>query len=625
MMTHISKSIRGAVRLAAILPLFILLAWGACSQETEYIEFEGLEGPEHSSELEERRESDWTVYRGGGPSRLAVLLTDSDSAWTGLVHGLAAVGIPFTVTDSVEEAVEHEVVLGYPILSGAVLDEREIEKLRSFTSGGGTLVGVQVLGGGLKAVFGYGATSSSKEGHAELEMNTDHPLAAEFTHPRERTTRLGNPARVETIMGSYAYVDPSRVVAAYQNGGAAITDHRFGEGRAIAVGFDIGFFLLKGYNDRDQEASRIYINGYEPSIDVLLRLLKHIYRRGEQDSVTLWTVPEGKRLSVIISHDVDYSGSLSNSLAYARYERSAEVSATYFMQTKYYRDYFDEVFFDDNTEKLLARLSDLGMEIASHSVSHTDQFAALPLGTGNERYPEYQPRVLEKRNTRGATVLGELRVSKFLLEHFTSGEVVSFRSGFLAYPNTLPQALEATGYRYSSSIAAGNAMTHFPFRLNYGRRYRQETQVFEFPISIEDEKAPRMDRRVDQAVALAEQLSTYGASCVVLIHPNVKDYKLRFLKGFVPKVREYSWFGTFEEFGDWWAARDALSVDVYREKEGSRLVLRAPRPIAGLILEVPQNYHLRETASGASQRGSRVFIPRLSGTAELRFSRTPPE
>jgi len=43
--------------------------------------------------------------------------------------------------------------------------------------------------------------------------------------------------------------------------------------------------------------------------------------------------------------------------------------------------------------------------------------------------------------------------------------VVSFRPGHLSYPFALPQALQATGFAFSSSVTAGNALSHLPFRL----------------------------------------------------------------------------------------------------------------------------------------------------------------
>src|SRR5262249_39573473 len=65
-------------------------------------------------------------------------------------------------------------------------------------------------------------------------------------------------------------------------------------------------------------------------------------------------------------------------------------------------------------------LNSLSMEIGSHTVAHSKVFKQMPLGDGNEQYPDYQPFVTGESTVRNATILGELRVSKFLLEYFSN-------------------------------------------------------------------------------------------------------------------------------------------------------------------------------------------------------------
>jgi len=94
-----------------------------------------------------------TTYGHGTTSRLAILLTDPDSSWLGLTHGLKSIGIPFKITRDVQEALRHNVVLVYPVISGKVLSPEALRRLAEYPRAGGTLIGVQVLGGGLNQVF----------------------------------------------------------------------------------------------------------------------------------------------------------------------------------------------------------------------------------------------------------------------------------------------------------------------------------------------------------------------------------------------------------------------------------------------------------------------------------------
>ncbi|MDT8297602.1 MAG: polysaccharide deacetylase family protein, partial [Spirochaetaceae bacterium] len=481
--------------------LLIGLVLTSCDKEDQYIQLPGVQGPLEESRPVIEEATPWESYSRGGRSRLAVYLHDDDSPWLGLVHGLKSIGVPFLVTDSLEAALEHSVVLTYPRLRKKDLEDHHTAMLHQFVRDGGVLLGTLIDAEPLYGLFGFEDLEIGRNWYeityAESEYTSD------FIYPRERTIRIGNPDRPKTFLRSIAYSHPQEVLAEYDDGSAAIVRRKIGEGEAIAVGFDLGFYIKKAQNNRDEEAGRAYVNEFEPSVDTVLRYIKNIYRMNEPLAATLHTAPDGYPLSVIISHDVDYSGSLANSITYAEYQRSMGYGATYFMQTKYFEDFFDEVFFDERTTTLLTELEQLDMELGSHSVSHTDMFARVPRGNYRESYPDYQPRIIEFFYTRDATVTGEIRVSKFLIEELSDSTVVSFRPGFLANPSSLPEVLQAAGYRYSSTVTANDVMTHLPFRQTYGRGYDMELSVYEFPITVEDEKPPEMDQRLDEAVELA--------------------------------------------------------------------------------------------------------------------------
>jgi hypothetical protein len=254
-------------------------------------------------------------------------------------------------------------------------------------------------------------------------------------------------------------------------------------------------------------------------------------------------------------------------------------------------------------------------------VAHARAFVSFPMGSGTERYPDYQPFVQAREEAVGGTILGELRVSKFLLERLAAPtEVVSFRPGHLANPSGLPQALAATGYRFSSSVTAGVSLTHLPFRLNQDRGPAAETGMFEFPITVEDERDPPMGARLEQSLAVARKIARHGGLFVVLIHPNVLDHKLGFLRALVDRLKGEAWFGALEEFGRWWAARDRVELDV--ERRGDRLVARlaAPEAVAGLTLETPAGWvpdPAAPTSRAARATARGILIERLEGAAEF--------
>ncbi len=606
----------------AALAAVLLVGIAVLTAERDIILFEGVEGPQGRSTVAAPQPTSWTKYGGGGASRLSILLTDTNSSWLGLAHGLKSAGIPFSITTDYRQALQHRVILVYPIVSGSVLTQEALQALGRVPRDGGTLIGSLVLGGGLEEVFGFEDAVASR---TRFLVNFADG-AADVADPREAWLPLGDAAGSGAAIGTYAYTNPRESpVATYDDGSAAIVHRRIGSGRAYALGIDLGALLLKGHNWRQEGIARSYANEFEPMLDVLLRLVGDIYREAEDRAVSLHPVPDGKDLAVIMSHDVDYTRSLVYAVDYARLERSQGIAATYFIQTKYIKDWNDDIIIDEAGPGLLREIRSFGMELASHGVSHSLVFHDFPMGDGDERYPDYRPFVKDASTTYDGTILGELRVSRFLIERLAeSAAVASFRPGYLSNPHALPQALDAAGYAFSSSVTANTSLTHLPFQLNHDRDVTTELPIFEFPVTIEDELQAPLGDRLPQAVALARKIARRGGLCMVLIHPDILGHKLAFEHGFIEAVKEFSWFGTLGDYGPWWRARNEVQVD--SEWRGDRLVVRlsAPEPLDGLTLEIPSGLRLdsphRQT-TGAEMIGGRIVLGHLEGASVVSLVR----
>jgi hypothetical protein len=204
----------------------------------------------------------------------------------------------------------------------------------------------------------------------------------------------------------------------------------------------------------------------------------------------------------------------------------------------------------------------------------------------------------------GGTVLGELRVSGFLLGQLANARIESFRSGHLAYPPTLPQALRATGYRNSSSMTANAASTHLPFQLTYDRAGDALEPVYEFPVTLEDELGERLGDRVDAANRTLEAIARNGGIAVVLVHPNITDHKLVFVERVVDAWKSRAWIGTLAQLGAWWRARDGVRIDVAVRQGRRYLEVESAEPVAGLVVYVPKAQVKRVTVSMAPGRAT---------------------
>lgn len=538
--------------------------------------FDGVEGPSQDSQIGAAAADSLSGYDKGGPSRLAVLVTDPASDWLGLVRGFKSQGIPFTLTRDPQRALRHDVVLVYPSISGRVLSVDALRGLGSHVRSGGTVLTFDLAGGGLEELFGV---ASQESGRDRSEIRWLDPSLK----PADRLTRF-NAERAEVQIGTTG-INPTTAtrLAEFDDGTAAAVCRRAG-GRACILGLDLGALTNRAMNGRAEQVSAEAVNSYDPSLDLVYRWIRDLYVEGETTPYLIGTAPAGHEGSLILTHDVDFTRSVANAQLYAKAIRERGQSATFFVQTKVIRDWNDDVFFNASN---LAPLRDVGrgMEIGSHSVSHSRIFSTFPIGSGSESYPGYRPFVRNAAETRDATLLGELRVSRFLLEKKIAADVVSFRPGYLANHPALPEALAATGYRYSSTLTANLALSHLPYQLTYSRSDKALVPVWEFPVTIEDEKAPPLGERFAAAVAVIDNIARHGGVAVVLIHPNVTGHKLQFEERLIDHYSKRLWIGSLREFGDWWRARNFAEIDF----DGATLTVDAPEAVKGVVIRFPKS------------------------------------
>jgi hypothetical protein len=290
----------------------------------------------------------------------------------------------------------------------------------------------------------------------------------------------------------------------------------------------------------------------------------------------------------LLSHDVDWENSFAPGRDFARVERENRASSTFFIQTKYVDDANSKAFFFSPRIDILRQLRAGGSSLGSHSVIHSRGFNKFDLGSGQETYPAYQPRGLGFDTASGATVFGEVRVSKELLDGNIDGQdTIFFRAGHLRVPVSLPEALERSGYRYDSSFTADDVLSNFPYLLPRGLGFDEDSQIYEFPVTIEDEEAPGFARRVPQAVEVILANAENGAVNVLLIHSNESVQKAHaedeLLRALPPDIGKTDML-TFAEF---WRARDQLQWTVKAGSTDAEVLLevKAEETVKGITFE----------------------------------------
>ena len=367
------------------------------------------------------------------------------------------------------------------------------------------------------------------------------------------------------------------VLARWDDGSAALFGHNYGAGWVATVGARFLDFVTRHQEGARYSPRRGYVNQNGTDADVWLLLLRMLYRGSSAGGMTLETSPDATQAAVLPTISANWAQGVTNALGYVETLRKAGSLATVYVDTHTTTDWLDLDFFPTpndplegafaDTAKSIWAMQGAGAEVASETVAHSPVFNALELGTGDESWKSYEPFVVDRATTKGATVSGEVRVSRELLSQFDDN-VTSFRAGYLLTPRALPQVLDAAGYTFDSSTTQGWVQGAFPFHIP---RFDDQgfANVLELPIAIEDEAKPAFASRIDAAQKVILANAENGAPSTILVHPNDDPKKRDALARLVSNLKDAQgkalWFGTVRSFGTFWTQRDALTLATYAD------------------------------------------------------------
>jgi hypothetical protein len=558
-----------------------------------------------------------TEFADRFPLQVAVLWTSPDTSSENplaLVHSLKEMGIPFLITRDLGQALKHRLVILYPSVDSHTFSQAQAEQLTTFVRQGGYIFAQNVFWGGVKDLFGFREFEPSRKRYHLAFAGTD-PVMKYLNRPEERETRLGS-ERYPEIIWTNGYIPSSGavVLAHFDDGTAALLTNTIGNGRIYLLGMSLLDVVLRSQINRDFEAERHYVNAFEPGADVWLLILRAWYETYANDWVRLATIPRGQRSVLLLSHDVDWENSFAPGRDFARIEKANQANSTFFIQTKYVDDANSKAFFFEPNLGILRELKARGSSLGSHSIIHSRGFNKFELGSGQETYATYRPRGLGFDTASGATVFGEIRVSKELLDGEIPGQdTIFFRAGHLRVPVSLPEALERSGYQFDSSFTADDVLSNFPYALPLGLGFDEDSQIYEFPVTIEDEESPGFAKRVPQALEVILANAENGAVSVLLVHSNESTEKaaaeqelLRQLPGDIGKTDMLS-------FAKFWRARDRLTWSVTPASAPNEIVLQVnpEESVDGLTLEFQRPLSAVSNGATLSPDNHHVVLPEL--------------
>jgi hypothetical protein len=553
--------------------------------------------------------------------QVAVLQTKGDEGMLGLLHTLLEMGIPFFVTRDLDQALRHALVIVYPGADGRTFNSEQVRQLNLHVSNGGSILSFNVVAGALKSLFGFRDLVPSRHRHRLIFNAGSDPIEQYLNRSEEREVQLGNSKYDEIFWtNGYSSDGTSEVLAHFDDGAAAVLRKKFGTGTSYLFGLSLQDAVLRNQINHDYDAERHYVNAFEPGSDVWMLMLRAWYESTQPDAVRLGTIPSAKKSVLLLTHDVDWENSFDPALDFASMEEKHHVKSTFFIQTKYVSDANSVSFFFGKNLADLKEIQSRGFSIGSHSVIHSRGFNKFELGTGSETFATYQPRGTGFDSATGASVFGEIRVSKQLLDGELPGQqTVFFRAGHLRVPPTMPEALQRCGYLFDSSFTAPDVLTNFPYSLPLGLNFEEDSGILEFPLTFEDEEAPRLDLRVANMLEVIRANAENEAINVILIHTNEAHYKLKAEDDLLTQLPPGVIATDAVSFARFWHARDHLNwtitpVQLVRE---ICLTVTTAEPVEGLTFEFQRNVKSVDGGATLAESGRQVVLRPLKAGEKM--------
>jgi len=561
------------------------------------------------------------------PMQVAVYWTNPNGSVLEIAHSLRAMGIPFFITENFAQALHHRLILLYPEIDARTFDDRQVAELRDHVDRGGCVFAVNVTAGSLRPLFGFQQIAPSKRRYRVNFVPGADDILRYLNRPQELQVPLGSP-QAGAIFWTNGYTPDAhaRVLGRFEDGSAALLANRAGRGRTYLAGVSYHDVVLRNQVNRDFNAERHYVNHFEPGADVWMLLLRAWYESCQPDSVRLDTMPSGLSSVLLLSHDVDWENSFAPALDFARMEKKHNALSTFFIQTKYVSDANSKAFFFGGNLEDLRQLYADGFSVGSHSIIHSRGFNKFDLGTSQETFPAYQPRGTGFESAAGATVFGEVRVSKELLDGNLSGQAtVFFRAGHLRVPPSLPEALQRCGYEFDSSFTAGDVLTNFPYSLPLDLGFTEDSGLYEFPVTFEDEESA-LAGRINQTLDVIRANAENGAVNLLLIHPNVGGEKLKAEEELLNRLPPDVSAGDMLTFAEFWRARDRLQWSVSAISPATVVLsVKSAEDVHGLTLDFGRQIDRVDAGASLLSNHHRIVLTDLHAnkpvTLHIRYAK----
>jgi len=500
-------------------------------------------------------------------------------------HLVAEMGIPNTdTTDFVTAAANPFLVVAGVLNTASSLSSTDISNLTSYVNGGGTLYLWEPNVSGLLAALGISSPPNDYINLADeqrpLTFDTaqNDPLLKYIDAPEEINWAPFSP--VSDVTRGYSN-SSCLALATWSTGDAAVLRCNIGSGRAYVFGWRLRPLIelpeLQLGNDTGPQG----VNAVVPDADICRLMMRASYEAYATSPQERQWAPGGHHAALIITHDVDATVSYQNVPAGIDFENSLGFKSTYLFTTSPYDNGWIGDMYNAAGHEDIQYALDHGFDIQSHSFGHFPDFQTAIYSLTDppsETAANYQPMFNFISSTpycctTGMSVIGELGVSKWLLENDFNVPITTFRAGYTEIPSTFLEGLSATGYRRDLSYLNDLARGAFPFvtfNLNTSTTPTTVTtyRVMEYPMSISDDASPAagltgldtttVSQYVDAWMKVIKFNYDNNAPTVLLLHPIDTTARFQVIQQLFAEIQNQGldlWIGDLTTFAKFWEAQ----------------------------------------------------------------------
>ncbi|MGB0887927.1 MAG: hypothetical protein ACPGSL_07380 [Vicingaceae bacterium] len=434
--------------------------------------------------------------------------------------------VPYDKGSSINAITNYPVVITGSRFKDNTLTPAEISTIQNYVQNGGVLISSSLRENDLFNLFGISSSTSANDMFFIDFDNTTYPNLFQYINDTlETRISLGKPSLVTNFYTKKYVATPSSIVLGrYEDNSPAFIKNNVGSGTTYLLGPDFRDITYRNFVNLDISAHRSYSNGFEPSTDVLMFLIRNIIREYIPHTIYPHTIPNTLKSVVLITHDIDSRTAIDTMQYFSTYEQQNGIKAQYNITCRYLSDNWMTNFYIGANVEYTQLLND-GHVLASHSVGHYPDFADFPFGTQGNNTANYSPYYTSPSTSNGS-VLGELETSKELLENDYPVTIKSFRAGHLAFPDSLIIGLDTLGYLYNSTYSANNILTGFPYFAFRRQKFTTErSPILEVPMTISDvfNSDPitpfNYSQKVQQWLDVSSRYEDNNAPVTILIHP----------------------------------------------------------------------------------------------------------